>query len=734
LKRTQSFLVAVVQIVYYLIFANFYKTEYTLIMSVIQSIRDKATWIISASIGLALIAFIAQDGTSRGGSMFANTTTIGKVNGVKIEKKEFDEKVEMVRLMNGGQGQQEQIASSVWNMMVQQTLLDQVYEKLGFVMTGKELSDILFGANPPQWLQQAFVDPNTGQFNMEQAKQQFAQMKKNANNPQVAAVVESYINPTIQQTQAQKYQTLITQAIYTPKWVAEKMNADNNAIANISYVYVPYTSIVDSTIQVTDTDVEAYVSKHKAEFEKENETRSISYITFQASPTSADSAVIYNGLNEIKPAFETTTDAKAFVASKGSEINYLDGFVTSSNLKVPNAEIIKTLPVNAVFGPYVDGQNFTIAKMIAKRSMPDSAKCRHILIKTEDAGKPVLSDSVASKRIDSIKAAIAAGADFNLMVQKYTDDPSSKAKAGEYEFTSTQFASISKEFAETIFYGNTGDKKVVKVANAQYAGYHYIEVLSQKKVEEAYKIAYVSKPIVPSNETVTSANDAANKFVVETKSKESFEANAKKLNKIVMPAAELQQNDFAINGLGNNRSLIRWIYENKVGTVSEPQEFGDKIAVAVITNISKAGVMDAAAAKPLTEIFIRNEKKAQQIIETKFKGNTLEAYAQAAATTVMRADSISFQAGFIPAVGNEPKIVGAAFNKNITGKTSTPIAGTTGVFAVKGEAIGARPAMGGSIDEQRKAIESNIRTQVGYRALDALRKSAKVDDNRATFY
>jgi peptidyl-prolyl cis-trans isomerase D len=700
-------------------------------MQVIQGIRDRAAWIISILIGVALIAFIVQDASVRGGSIFRNTTDIAVVNDVAISKTDFDNKVETIVQMQGAQAQREQLSASVYNMMVQQTILEQEYAKLGMQVTGKELSDILFGANPPQWLQQAFTDPNTGVFNAEMAKQQFAQMKKNSANPQVAAIVETYIEPTMQQALAMKYQALIMQAVSVPKWMAEKINADNNSVANMQYVYVPYTTIVDSTIKVTDADVDAYVKKHKAEFMREYETRTVSYVSFDANPTAADSAVVYSGLASLKSEFAAATDDKSFVAAKGSETNFLDAFVTSNNLKVPNADSIKGLAVGQVYGPYLDANNYTLAKMVAKRSMPDSVKVRHILVKTGQGG---IADSVAKNRIDSIKNAVAAGANFNELVKKYSDDPGSKDKGGEYEFASVGFANLSKEFAEVAFYGTTGDKKVVKVENSSYSGYHYIEVLSQKNTQPAYKIAYISKPILASTETVNAANDAATKFAGSSKDKKAFDDNAAKLNKFPMPTGDIQENDFQVPGLGSNRTFIRWIYENKVGTVSEPKQFDGKYVVAIITSVSPAGLATAAAARPQAEMFIRNEKKAQQIIANKLKGTTLEAMAQAAGTSVQRADSVAFEAGFIPGVGAEPRVLGAAFNKTILNKVSTPIAGASGVFVVKPDAVGARAALATNIEDLRKRLADNTRNQVSYRSMEALRLAASIKDLRSDFY
>jgi peptidyl-prolyl cis-trans isomerase D len=370
-------------------------------MSVIQSIRDKGAWIIFAIIALALVAFILQDSSFRRGNIFSNTTTVGKVNGEKIERNDFETRMEILNQANGGQITREQLYLAYgtwwwnkrsWNRSIKNSVL-------GF--TGKELSDLLFGPNPPQWFTQAFADPATGQVDMNRARQAIAQLKK-TKGPQADQFNEAYLQPTIDQALRQKYQSMITQAIYIPKWMSEKMNADNNAIASISYVQAAYTTIPDAGITISDDEINSYVKKHPKEFDQPEETRSISYVSFDAFANAQDSAAAFNSLAALKSEFASATDPKSFVASKGSEIPYFDGYVTKSNLKIPKADTVTTLAVGQVYGPYVDGPNYTIAKMISKRALPDSVKVRHILIKTFDRGQPVLADSIAKKRIDSI--------------------------------------------------------------------------------------------------------------------------------------------------------------------------------------------------------------------------------------------------------------------------------------------------------------------------------------------
>jgi peptidyl-prolyl cis-trans isomerase D len=706
-------------------------------MSVIQKIRDKYAAVVIAVIALSLVGFILMDAfVGRGRGAGSSSTTIGKVNGEKIDRNDFEKRLTMQQTMYASQGaQREQLISSVWEQSVDEIVMKQEYEKLGLQFTDKELNDLLFGPNAPQWLKNEFTDQATGQFKVAEAKQYFAQMKKQKNNPNLEMFNEGYIYPTISQALREKYMALLTQTVYVPKWMAEKTIADQNAIASFSYVMVPFTSISDSTIKVTDDDIKSYVDKHKEEFKQEDEVRSVSYVSFSAFPNAQDSANVFNSVNNLKAEFAAAPDPAAYLARVSSETPYLNSYIIGSKIMVPNADTIKALADGQVFGPYLDAKNYTLAKMIGRRTIPDSVKIRHILVKTAEAGQPTLPDSIAKARIDSIENAIKGGADFNAMVIQYSDDQGSKTTKGEYDFASTQFADISKEFAETAFYGSVGDKKVVKVDNPKYAGYHYIEVLQQKNPGVGFKIAYLSKPIDASQETINTANSAAAQFSANSRNQKQFEENAAKQSLSILPAADIKPNDFALPGLGESRQFIRWIYENKVGDVSEPYEIGDNYVVALITGTQQKGVMGVAKARQVAEPFIRNEKKAQQIINTKFKGGaTIEAIAQTAGEQVLRADSVSFAQPQIPNVGNEPKVTGAAFNKSIQGKVTEPIAGNTGVFVVKGEKISAVAGAISNPEDLRKQMEMQQKQMGGFRSMEALKKAATITDKRSDFY
>ncbi len=703
-------------------------------MSVIQTIRDKGGWIMISLIALALIAFVLQDRSlgSKGGGIFGNTTTMGKVNGVVIDKNEFENKLAFTEKMYGQQaGTREQLISGVWSQEVDKIINQQVYDKLGLSVGDKELSEVLFDPNTSP-LKREFTDPKTGEFKVADAKNAFAQIKKSKNAEQVEMINQAYLEPTVEQALRQKYAALLQGAAYVPKWLIQQTEADNNAVASISYVAVPYSSIVDSTISVSDDEILAYAKKHHREFDKDEETRTVSYVSFATTPSAEDSAAVLNQITALKADFAATTDAKAYLGKVGSDLQFYDSYFSKAKMQQANKDSITKLAIGQTFGPYLDAGNYTIAKMIGEKQWPDSVKVRHILISTFDprSGQQLKPDSVGKKLIDSIETAIKGGANFDTLCAKYSDDPGSKDKGGIYDyFPQGQMVGAFNDFA---FDKPVGSKGVIKT---EY-GYHYIEVLGQKNPQPAYKIAYLSKTIIASNETVTAAQTAASQFAATSKTKKLFDENALKLNKQPMPSGEIKPMDFTVSGVGagnDARKMVRWVYDASVGDISEPYEMGDKYVVATVTSINKIGLPSIATLRPQLEVVVRNEKKAKQIIDSKFKGSTLEAIATSASASVQKVDSILFSNPFIPGIGMELKVIGAAFNANLKGKASEAIAGNTGVFAIRVENISEKATVASNSNAVKQSL-LQAQKMAAYRSGDALKKAATIKDNRSNFY
>ena len=130
------------------------------------------------------------------------------------------------------------------------------------------------------------------------------------------------------------------------------------------------------------------------------------------------------------------SDAAAFLGKVGTELAFYNSYFGGSRIQVANKDSIIRLPVGGLFGPYVDGNNYVLAKMVGIKQWPDSVTVRHILIGTNDpqSGQQVRDDSTGKKLVDSIQTAIKNGADFNALVTKYSDDGGSKEKGGVYDY------------------------------------------------------------------------------------------------------------------------------------------------------------------------------------------------------------------------------------------------------------------------------------------------------------
>lgn len=692
-------------------------------MSIIQNIRDKGAWIIFTIIVIALVAFVLQDGIGKQGN--TTETDLGTVNGVAINKINFEEKLEIQVQNYASQGvKREQLIGFLWNQEIDRILYINEQEKLGITIGNKELTDVLFGTESP--FKQEFTDPNTGEFKVNDAKQAIAQVKKSKNQEQINQIEKLYIEPSIENRLRNKYQALIVKGLQLPTWMVQKQYNESNSIANIDIIGVPYANISDSTIKVTDDEVASYIKENAAAFQVEEASKSINFVGFSAAPTSTDSTSVLNSITALKADFQAAQDPAVFLNKVGSDLPFYNSFISGKSIQIPNKEAIIAAGVGNVYGPYVDGKNYTIAKVIGVKQWPDSASVRHILITTAGQnGQLVRDDSTAKKLIDSIRFAIAGGASFDAMVLKYSEDAGSKEKGGKYEmFPQAQMVGPFNDFS---FDNSVGTKGVVKTD----FGYHYIEVLKQTPRSPAYKIAYLSKAILPSSETIGAASAAAAAFATASKDIKSFNQEAVKLNKQTFPAVGIKSMDYEIPGLGESRSLVRWVYENDLNSVSEPTEIGDSYFVAIITGEEKAGLASVASAKPQVEGILRDQKKATQIKQS-FKGNTMDAIAASAKTIVQPADSINFNYSLIPGIGNEPKLVGAAFNKAFLNKPSAPIAGNAGVFVISVKSQGAKAATQDLVSFESDLL--NRTRSVIYRTNIALKKVAKIKDNRMKVY
>lgn len=722
-------------------------------MSIIQDIREKYAKVTVVLIALALVGFILTDYFSGKGRNLigGGSKSVGKINGKNIDATEFNRLVDQTEANMRAQGYPasmnltQQAREQAWNVEVNRLILSSEFDKLGIDVGKKELGDILYGPNAPQDLKSQFTDQQTGQFNAQQAKQSIDQLLKKGTKEQKDNI-NNYINQLADQRMSEKYTSLLANSVNFPRWFMEKQNADNSMLAKISMVKETYASIPDSTVKVSDKEIADYISKHKDDF-KQEESRTINYVSFSAAPSAADTADLEKKMEELKPEFQQATNVEQYLAGEGVS-NYYDGYINGKAIQIGQKDSIFRIPVGSVYGPYLDGGSYVLARLMGVRSMPDTVKVRHILIGTSQRDPqtgqsyPTRDTTSAYNLCDSIRKEIAKGSNFDSLCVKFSEDPGSKDKGGVYE--NVPSGQMVPAFNDFIFLNPVGSKGIVKTD----FGYHYIEILSQKGSGTGYKIAQLSKEIVASQETDNAALNAANEFAGDSRDLKAFEATYEKnlkskgINKAV--ASNIKPNDYNVQGLGESRTFVKDVYGADKGEVLKPERIGDNYVVAVVTDVLKEGTQSVEAARFKVESALRNDKKADILKQKIGKVSTLEAAATAlGGKEIEPIDSLRMtnNATLSPSLGYEPVVTGAAFNPANKGKVvPEPLAGVNGVYVIRVDNVSATAVTEGSISQQREVKYNQMKQYVTnnygspLNPITILKNAATIKDNRAKLY
>lgn len=711
-------------------------------MQIIQGIRDKGTVIFSLVIAIALIGFILMSSEKGSGSKLfgGNTTAIGKINGSPVELSDFNARVDQEDDKQARQSGQQptgtasmRIREQVWNQFVAESVFYKEADKLGITLTSKELTAILMSDDPSNpLLQERDLLDATGKLDKDKARDALGNIKKSKGD-QRTMIDDQVIEPLRLSTAAAKYGGMISGSAYYPSWMKTRDEADAKNFAVISYAGIAYSELADSTVKVTDEDIDNYTAKHKDEF-KQEAGRMISYLSFSENPSADDSAKTKQSLENLKTQFAVDTNAKSFTARNTSAIDFNDQFLPLSKItSVAKDSLVKLAP-GTVYGPYVDGENYVLAKVIGVKQMPDSVKARHILIAINDlkTGQPIRSDSAAKKLADSVFAAIKGGADFAALASKYSASPEGQTKGGD--LGTFGYGTMVPEFNDYAFSKNVGDMDVIKT---QF-GYHVIDVLSQSNFKPAFKIAYLAKPINASDETIDAAGIAATKASQSKNSAALAEYAAKNGLKLTdLPNFTVKENDFSLGNLQDARALVRWVFTAKKGDVSEPIPAGDVFVVATVNKIFSKGTQDAETARPMVEAAVRNQKKADIIIAKIGANPTPETAAAAYNKTVLTAgadSTINMNSRIINGIGPEPKVIGASFCAAFQTKPSGPIVGATGVYVIRVTSVQPKaPMTPEALTALDKTHMDAIRQSAG-NWFEPLRDQADIKDNRSKFF
>ncbi len=715
-------------------------------MAILNKIRQRTVFLILI-IALALFSFVLSDLFQNNSALMGSQDTVATVNGEDIKREDFMLKVENMQRQFGPGTSSTQVMNRVWDQEVRKILLQERFDHLGLTVEQDAMRDALRTnfASFPEFANEA------GLFDENKLNEFIANLKAIAPNRAQIGNFEINYAEWVANEQAialgvkeQAYLNMIKAGVTTTLAEAEVDYVLENESVDVSYVNIPYTTIPDSTIKITNSDISKYIKAHKKRFETEA-TRDIVYVEFRETASAEDQDDVKNSvtalmndkvefnevskLNDSIKGFRNAKDVEAFVNTYSDE-KYNDAFVPKSALPSVAQDSIFNLKTGQFYGPYKDNEMYKITKVVAEKFMPDSVKARHLLI-------PFAGSRAASMETTQTEEQAKATADSLLTVikgnrSKFVDllDFSVDKVSNENEGVLDWYAynAMVPEFRDYTFENKKGDMGVVKTD----FGFHVIEILDQKSQSRVVKVATLAQKIVPSETTIDNVFSTTSNFEYALQSKDFNEA-AKTAGVDVKPVNSLKELDENIPGLGSQRSIVRWAFEDgvKVGDYKRFSIPGVGFAVVQVTAVNKKGLMTAEAAKAIVTPELLKEKKAE-IIRKKVTGTTVEEVAKSQNLAVSSAAAITMKNPSLTGVGAEPKVVGTAFGLN-EGQTSKLIDGKMGVFMVKVTKKLAAPKLD-SYQATANRLGTARANAAATKAYNAIKESAKINDNRAMLY
>ncbi len=680
----------------------------------LDSIR-KRSGLILVVVGLALFAFVIDP--SAFGVDYNSPDALGEVGDVEIELNTFEQRVQTTidaQRVSNPNVNIDQIRNSVWNQVVRETILNNQYNNLGLEVSSSELFDMVQGDNPYPTVKQSFTNPETGQFDRARLLQF---LKEDINNDETGQAMQQWLNfeeAIRKERQNNKYNALVSKGLSTSDWEAQLTKKYQSEIRNVSYVQIPFQSIPDSLISVTDSDLKSYIKDNSSKYQQ-TVSRSIEYVVFNVSPSVEDRNDAQDWIQDIKSDFSQTDNDDLFIR-KNSDVFNRVMYVSKDDL-TDDIKPLTTAQAGTVIGPFMQNSNtLRLAKLVEKASRPDSVKARHILITTPDA----------DARIDSLKNVIYKGQSFAALAEKFSQDQGSAVNGGDLGWFTEGL--MVEEFNNACFSARKGDLVVV---NTQF-GTHLIEVVDKSKSTEKYKVAYMDRQITYSNTTYQNVFAKAGKFAAENSDYEQFDASATAENLSKRIADELQESTISIPGLENPRELVRWAYKSEVGDVSDVFEFGNKIVVATLTSIKKEGLKDVEDVRAEVETLVRNQKKSERLMEELSGYSFLDEISSNYGSTINTAEGLNFSSTQVPNLGDQPAFVGAAFAVE-EGQVSGVFSSKNAVFALKVDKVIAA-AENTDFSNVKNSIVNSLKSRSSFQAYQSLVELFDVKDNRAKFY
>jgi peptidyl-prolyl cis-trans isomerase D len=703
-------------------------------MSALSKIRENVGLVITV-IAVSLFAFVFVD-------LFRNIgngpdSQVATVNGKTVDIRDLEAKLTVVERNAGEMETQEkrdEARQQAWESMVREIAYNNEWSKVGISISDEEIAELFRGKllHPYAYNSGYFRNPRTGQvYDPIMVDSVFGMADQiNLDDPNVDQNYRRWKiglmdlrEAMILDRKGTKWQQMISKAMLVSDNELTRSYNEQQRSANISYVQVPYASIEDAKVSVSESDFSDYYSKNKARFKRETEAK-IKYTFFQIVPSVADSNDTRDNLNKVKSEFLTAPKAFEFALTNG------DARTIDTASKPVHELPAAVLPIlgrtDTVLGPVAAEGGFALYRIVKVEE--DSASVmnnvRHILLQADSA-------TVATKSKELVAKLQGDSLAWTMSAITESKDQASAQQGGSLGWIST--SQFGPEFDKAIASAAIGSVFTVKTM----MGTHIVQV--RERTRKKYAIASLFRAVTPSQATSEGVYKRATGYLGEV-------LGGGDMDKILATYPEgqtrvsplLTQGTYSLLGVQGARPVINWAFKHKQGEITDELiELEDAMVVARLEYIGEKGYKSIEDIKEEIRPEVIRWVKARDIKKklAAATGADLNAIAAAygpGAATGTAAD-LRFASTFINGLNDEPKVVGRAFGLK-PNEISKPIAGNQGVYIVRLDALNeGTPAAPEVLAAQRpEAKTAKARAGVNA-AFQGMIDAADIHDYRSKF-
>lgn len=707
-------------------------------MALIGNIR-KNPILVLLFIGGGIALFVLSDIMNSGsrGPIGPAEAMMARVGEVEIERNDFERTLAVA----GNNADAFQSRDNLWNFYLQESLVRNETDALGLTVTKPELDELTYGPRFSPVIRQNYSDRQTGQMDptfLNQVRSQIEAGDISELEQRIPNFVDTWKFQNRQvsyQRLQEKLSSLVSKGMYAPTWMAQEYADAQSGNRSVAVVRIPFDEIDNDQVEVTDADLEAYVAEYRGTFDNAEETRQLAYVSFTVDATEADSSAVRDLLNELKNEWSSTTareDSLFAITNNGS---YGGTYITEDQIVPSIADrMMNEVEVGQIYGPFVESQVMALAKLVDRREIADSATVRRIV---RNVALPTESTE-ANRLLDSLRTELqTSDRNFSELAAEFNQDPRSRATNGVIENVTP--GQLQPEVNRVVFIdGEVG--RFYKVTTATTV--QLVEVVQRSaETSTRVKVAYVTEPMIPSNETEDNVRARAETFLTGKSTVAEIKTAAREAGLTVETTTPLGIGTFEIPGLGDGqdvRDMICWAYGAGINDVSgfvytftDPNFFFEnKYAVVGLENVLPKGEAPLEALREGIENTVRDRLKGRKLAE-ELAGMDLGDAASRYTTVIDTLRSVNFTLNTLPqGIGNEPRVIAAAANGS-TNAVSAPIVGNNGVYLIK-PLSDAPTGSSGSLPTARLALNSANRGRVSQQLLTGLRADMEIDDRRVS--